>query len=105
MANVVSAPIKNKFRKGDLIEVFWSDPQGCINDSLDDLGTAQCVTRGTVLKLKGNKLCLWHGRYVDDANEDVIGDGTALDIRNIDSWKVLVRKEDLYDPEIKAEEA
>jgi len=84
--------MKRNFRKGDLIEVRWSDPQGCINDSLDKLGTAQCVTRGTVLKRTGHQLTLWHGQYVDDKDE---GDGTTLDIRGIDSWKVLVRKEDL----------
>ena len=94
--------MKHKFRKGDLIEVLWSDPQGCINDSLDKLGTSPCVTRGTVLKRRGHELCLWSSLYLDNSNE---GDGTTLDIRSIDSWKVLVRKEDLYDPKVKVEEA
>jgi len=77
-----------KFRIGDLIEVVWQDPTGAINENLDKLTTTPCTTRGTVLKKAGNVLCLWTSRYPDN-----VGDATAIDVRSIDSWRVLLKKE------------
>jgi hypothetical protein len=87
--------IHHVFSVGDLVEIKWSDPQGCINDSLNELGTAQCVTRGTVLRQDGNALCLWTSRYLEDKDE---GDGTTLDVRVIDEWRVLLPAAQDYDP-------
>ena len=79
-----------RFRKGDLVEVRWSDPAGAINAEQKGFTLAPCVTRGTVLDRKGKTLRLWHSRYADD-----VGDYTALHTGCVDDWRVLVRREEL----------
>ena len=82
--------MKRKFRTGDLIEVKCVDPTGCINNDLSELHLTPCTTRGTVYKQSGNELVLWTSLYPDRE-----GDATAIDVRSIESCRVLVRKEEL----------
>ena len=81
---------KPRFRENDLVEIVWQDPTGIINENFDKLTTTPCVTRGTVLKQTGNVLCLWTSQYPDG-----VGDGTAIDVRSIDDWRVLLKREEL----------
>ena len=82
--------MSHRFRKGDLVQVEWTDPTGSVNGSDKDAKLAPCVTRGTVHSRKGKELVLWHSRYRDD-----VGDYTTLNTGCIDDWKILVKREEM----------
>jgi len=82
--------VSRRFRKGDLIEVKWSDPTGTVNEGTTAAHLAPCITRGTVESRHGKELVLWHSRYTDKT-----GDRTTLNTGCIDDWRVLADRETL----------
>ena len=78
-----------RYRKGDLVEVVWSDPVGTINEPFKDADLCRCVTRGTVLSKRGKRLVLWHSQYEGEQ----FGDTTVINTGCIDDARLLVGRD------------